>query len=94
MKACDRRPAGSPDFCFTCDGFPCPRLKQLDKRYRGKYGVSPIANLKIIRQNGLAQFVAAENRKWICPSCGALLCMHKPTCLSCGYPWLATWSIS
>jgi hypothetical protein len=35
-------------FCFECEGFPCDRIKTLDKRYRTKYGMSMVENLKEI----------------------------------------------
>ncbi len=93
MKTCPERVGAEADFCFSCEQFPCKRLIQLDKRYRGKYGASPIANLRRIQQTGVESFVAAETRKWTCPQCGATICMHKPTCLSCGRSWLQSWSI-
>jgi hypothetical protein len=93
MKVCPERSGAEADFCFSCDKFPCKRLAQLDKRYRGKYGASPIANLRRIQQTSIESFAASETRKWTCPHCGALLCMHKPACLSCAHPWLASWTI-
>jgi hypothetical protein len=93
MKVCPERDGKGADFCFACAKFPCKRLKQLDKRYRTKYGASPIANLSRIQQTSVESFAAAETAKWTCPECGALLCMHQPACLSCGYPWLASWTI-
>ena len=62
-------------------------MKRLDKRYRTKYGVSVIGNLGHIKAVGVERFVAEEESKWSCPKCGARLCMHKPGCVSCGYPW-------
>jgi hypothetical protein len=93
MKTCAERAGAEADFCFTCDKFPCKRLQHLDKRYRGKYGASPIANLRRIQQDGVESFVIAETRKWTCPQCGALICMHKPACLSCNHSWLQSWTI-
>jgi hypothetical protein len=79
---------GKIEYCFDCDEFPCARLTHLDKRYRTKYGTSPIANLISIRKIGIRRFSKDETRKWTCPQCGAMICMHKPQCLSCGYMWL------
>ena len=36
-------------YCYECDGFPCARVKRLDKRYRTKYEMSMIENLEYIR---------------------------------------------
>lgn len=75
------------EFCYQCDKFPCDRIKHLDKRYRAKYGTSVIENLSTIQQNGMDVFLKQELLKWTCPQCRALLCMHKPKCLACGYEW-------
>ncbi|MBE0526524.1 MAG: DUF3795 domain-containing protein, partial [Candidatus Thorarchaeota archaeon] len=59
----------TPRFCFTCDKFPCKRMKQLDKRYRTRYGMSMIENLVNIQENGIRKFVANEKIRWKCPKC-------------------------
>lgn len=71
-------------FCYSCSRYPCRRLKQLDKRYRMKYGVSNLDNLKMIQKNGLEAFIKSEQNKWKCRSCGELLCVHRNSCIHCG----------
>jgi len=83
IKTCPVRPAHSA-FCFDCRKYPCPRLKQLDKRYRTKYGMSMIENLDKIKRIGLRKFMAEENRRWVCPSCGRPICVHNKKCYACG----------
>ncbi len=68
----------------SCLSFPCQRLKNLDKRYRTKYGMSMIENLKQIEKSGIRQFVRNENMRWACTICGELICVHRPSCLKCG----------
>jgi hypothetical protein len=87
IKTCAKRAAGKFEYCFDCDEFPCTRLMHLDKRYRTRYATSVIDNLRSIQGMGIQKFVEAENVKWTCPECGAMLCMHKPACLACGYVW-------
>ncbi len=70
-------------FCYECETFPCKRLKSLDKRYRTKYHLSMIDNLKNIKENGLESFLAAQEHQWQCPGCGDFLCCHNGLCLSC-----------
>ena len=70
-------------FCYDCEKYPCRRLKQLDKRYRLKYTMSMLENLEMIRNTGLDNFVELENKRWRCPACGAILCVHRNFCLSC-----------
>jgi hypothetical protein len=73
-------------FCFECSSFPCRRMRQLDLRYRTKYGMSMIENLEFIRASGIRKFVAREKVRWACPQCGQSLCVHRGACLRCGQP--------
>ena len=83
----DCKATGSPNkYCFKCDQFPCHRLKQLDKRYRLKYGMSMIENLMYIKEFGIRRFVAQEKVRWSCPACDATLCVHREDCAKCGEP--------
>ena len=87
IKTCDKITSGTHAFCFECAGFPCVRLRQLDKRYRTKYGMSMVENLLQIEEAGIDALLASEKTKWACPECGALLCVHRPHCSSCGRIW-------
>jgi hypothetical protein len=71
-------------FCFNCSIFSCKKLKQLDKRYRTRYGLSVLENLQAIKSGGIRKFVKSERNKWACINCGSLICMHKKDCLACG----------
>ena len=52
-------------FCSDkCEKFPCTRLKNLDKRYRKKYGMSMIDNLNYIKEKGIRNFIKEEKQKW------------------------------
>lgn len=82
IRLCGTRPAGEPR-CDACD-MPCRRLKDMDRRYRRQYGVSPLDNLRVIRERGLDAFLLAEQHKWTCPACGGLLCQHESLCPQCG----------
>jgi hypothetical protein len=87
IKNCEKMVNGKFEYCFDCDKFPCALLLHLDKRYKTKYGTSPIVNLLSIREIGISSYVENENINWACPECGAMICMHQPQCLSCGYVW-------
>ena len=87
IKNCKKLGKGKLEYCFECDEFPCTHLVYLDKRYRTRYETSPINNLLAIQKFGINEFIQAENTKWVCSECGAMLCMHRPQCLSCGHPW-------
>ena len=88
IKNCEQIAKGKIKYCSdSCPSYPCARLKQLDKRYRTKYGMSMIENLKMINEFGVRHFIRNEKEKWICPECGEIICVHRPACLSCGYKW-------
>ncbi len=83
IKHCAEK-ATTTEFCISCRKYPCSRLKNLDKRYRTKYGVDIYDNMKTIQEKGMAGFLQSEEEKWKCGKCGEILCMHKPVCISCG----------
>lgn len=71
IKLCAERKG---DFCFECDKFPCERLNRLDKRYREKYGMSEIENLKLIRDKGMDALLESEEKKW--QTADGTICVH------------------
>jgi len=91
IKNCDQITSGKMKHCSnSCHKYPCARLKQLDKRYKAKYGMSMIKNLKMINEYGIRYFIRNEKTKWICQECGEMICVHRPSCLSCGHKWHKT----
>jgi len=82
--SCDLVGEGKVRFCFECESFPCKRLKALDKRYRDKYHMSMIENLKCIRDHGMERFLEMEKAKWQCQQCSGTICCHVGLCLDCG----------
>ena len=70
-------------YCYDCSKFPCRRLKDLDKRYRMKYHMSMIENLKNIQDNGIISFLENEESRWKCPNCSSIVSVHKSSCLTC-----------
>lgn len=81
---CELRKQTESGFCYECPKFPCPRMKQLDKRYRTKYRMSMLENLEYIRLNGLKRFIEFESERWRCQNCGQPVSVHRTYCLQCG----------
>ena len=82
---CDHFKETANKYCSSkCEKFPCTRLKNLDKRYRTKYHMSMIENLKIIEDNGIRAFVRSEKVHWTCLECGGTICVHRGFCSTCG----------
>jgi hypothetical protein len=90
IKNCAELALSVSGFCFECSKFPCKRLKELDERYRKKYHMSMIGNLKYIKENGLGAFLEEERKKWTCSACGNILSVHRPDCPACKLPITAT----
>jgi Protein of unknown function (DUF3795) len=71
--------------CSECATMPCEKLEHLDKRYRERYGMSMVENLKELRMKGLDEFLKSQAEKYRCPDCGDVICVHDSKCYSCGY---------
>jgi hypothetical protein len=85
IRSCLTLKENNMKFCSDkCDKYPCKRLKNLDKRYQTKYGMSMIENLENIKKLGIRTFVKTEKKRWNCKKCGAIICVHRDCCLECG----------
>jgi hypothetical protein len=71
MRLCTKR---TGRFCHDCAGFPCARLKRLDRRYRARYGMSEVENLECIRDHGIERFLENERERWVSEE--GVLCVH------------------
>lgn len=71
------------ELCIECKDFPCKRMKQLEKRYREKYGETIFDSMRCIKTEGMDSFITKEHAKWTC-TCGSILCVHKSECMQCG----------
>jgi hypothetical protein len=81
--SCSKLGNGEVRFCYECPDFPCKRLKALDARYRTKYHMSMIDNLRFIQENGMDTFLQKEDTAWNCPQCGEPICCHNGLCFHC-----------
>ena len=89
-KGCSKLSKGEIAFCFECTDFPCSRLKTLSDRYLSRYRMSPVENLRFIKENGMESFLEAQTRKWSCPTCGGMICCHNGLCFNCDFEKLKT----
>lgn len=75
IKRCEHLAQGPEAFCVDCSEHPCPRLRQLDKRYRSKYRMSMIENLGELHRVGVEAFVELERAPMGLPTLrGARVC--------------------
>jgi hypothetical protein len=82
-KNCELIGEGRIKYCFECVQFPCKRLKNLDERYRSKYHMSMIENLRDIKEFGITKFLAQQEKTWKCPTCEGAISCHDGFCYNC-----------
>jgi len=82
-KHCKNKKIYEIYYCFECSDFPCEQLQKLDKKYRKRYDMSMIKNLEYIRDNGMKKFLRKQEKKYQCPECGGVICVHDRKCYSC-----------
>ena len=70
-------------FCFECEQMPCKNLERVDKRYRNRYAMSMVENLKEIQTKGIETFLKNQETKYKCPNCGDVVSVHDRKCYSC-----------
>ncbi|MBN1786279.1 MAG: DUF3795 domain-containing protein [Candidatus Methanofastidiosa archaeon] len=81
---CEELKNNDSGFCYDCSKFPCRRLKALDKRYRTKYHMGMLENLKTLKEEGMDSFLEKEEQRWTCQACGGAVTCHGGMCLQCG----------
>lgn len=85
IRNCNILKENKMKFCSDkCEKYPCKRMKNLDIRYRTRYGMSMLENLENIKKLGIRVFVKNEESRWKCTKCGNTLCAHRNFCLKCG----------
>jgi hypothetical protein len=70
-------------FCFECEQMPCKNLDRLDRRYRSRYNMSMVENLKEIQTRGIEIFLKNQEAKYKCPRCSDVVSVHDGKCYSC-----------
>jgi hypothetical protein len=63
---CKRRLCTKRDgeYCFSCKEFPCDSIQKLDERYKKRYDMSEIENLRFIQEKGIDKFILSERKKY------------------------------
>ena len=63
---CEKRKVNGYSFCDECPDFPCADVMEKETRYGSKYPLreSPLENLRVIREAGMAAFLEHERRQW------------------------------
>lgn len=83
IRNCDSLKKTTANFCYECPEFPCAKIIQIDSRYRKKYRISLIGNLKTLSVTDTETYLLLEKTRWTCTGCGSVLCVHNTICLKC-----------
>lgn len=76
-------------YCFECADFPCKQIKNLDKSYIKRYGVSLVQNGITVKNDGLECFMMKEKEHWTCKKCSGIISLHDAECSECYYKPIA-----
>ena len=82
-RGCKKLRQGEIRLCFECEDLPCENVDRIDRRYRNRYGMSMVENLREIQATSLGLFIEKQETKYRCPSCGDTISVHDQKCYSC-----------
>lgn len=82
-KVKDRVKSRDLTYCYECSDFPCKWMKNLEKSYRKRYGVSLVENSGYVQKHGLEQFMEVQKEWYTCPKCGGIISLHDRECSEC-----------
>ena len=69
-RDCSKLRENEIEFCFECEEMPCESLDRLDRRYKKRYNMSMVENLKALKEKGMQSFLEVQEEKYKCPKCG------------------------
>jgi len=84
-RGCKKLRQGEFKFCFECNDMPCENLDRIDRRYRERYHMSMVENLKELKEKGMKQFLKSQEEKYECPKCGDVISIHDGKCYTCDF---------
>ena len=82
-KFCEKLTKNEFEYCYECIDFPCKPLQKLDNKYRNRFNMSMIENLEYIKEKGMNKFLQEQEKKYTCPICQGIICVHNNRCYSC-----------
>jgi len=59
---------------------PCENLDRLDRRYRKRYDMSMVKNLRELKGKGMKQLLKSQEEKYVCSKCGDVISVHNGKC--------------
>jgi predicted RNA-binding Zn-ribbon protein involved in translation (DUF1610 family) len=71
------------EFCVGCDEYPCERLTEFRDDKWAHHSVIT-KNLDRLKEVGLEAWLAEQDKRWSCPTCGARFAWYDEECRDCG----------
>src|SRR3989337_2572631 len=68
-RGCRKLAKHEVKFCYECDDMPCKNLDRVDRRYRTRYNMSMVENLKELKAKGVEKFLKDQQAKYKCRAC-------------------------
>jgi len=83
IKACAQRRGF--EFCDQCaELVHCELMRQFVANTQYPYGQCVLKNMQLIREEGLPQWLEAQDKRWRCKNCGTAHTWYHETCPQCG----------
>ena len=82
-RACKKLSKKEVRFCYECEDMPCEGVDRVDRRYRARYSVSFVGNLREIEERGIDAFLQSQEAKFKCSACGDVVSVHDGKCYAC-----------
>ena len=82
-RGCKKLRQDDIKYCYECEDMPCENLDRIDRRYRKRYNMSMVENLRELKEKGMKQFLKSQEEKYECPICGDVISVHDGKCYAC-----------
>jgi hypothetical protein len=82
-RGCRKLRRNEINSCCECDDVPCENLDRLDRRYRSRYEMSMVENIREIKEKGIKKFLENQEEKYACPECGDVVSVYCGKCYTC-----------
>lgn len=70
------------EYCFECEKYPCKYIKNIDKSYKKRYGVSVLENSEYVKLKGIECFLDNKRIRYSC-QCGGIISLNDGICSEC-----------
>ena len=87
-RACDLRSCArekNVEHCIDCSDYPCKSYRTWQRAAKLLPHIrESVANLEIVRRDGVDHWLDSQKERWSCPSCGTPFSWYASVCSKCG----------